>query len=78
MYYKCIVRTDKLVSWIMKKYHRLAASQLIEDGIQRQRKSEKNSNNSIIAAERTYTTLITKKVLGNVDRFNEVDWGETC
>jgi hypothetical protein len=65
-------RTDALRTWIQKKYNRLAASQLVEDGVNRQRRSEKAGKNSIMAAARTYTSLITKKILGGVHRFSEV------
>lgn len=56
-------RTERLVKWVEKKMLRIGASQIVEDGVQRERKAEKRSTNTIMVSQRVYATLVDRKVL---------------
>ena len=63
--------SDRLAGWTKRRLHRVGGSQLVEDGICRQRRSEKHSANSIMSADRSFATLIQKRVLGSVHHYKE-------
>lgn len=53
------------MDFVRKKMRRIGASQLVEDGVQRERKAEKRSTNTIMVSQRVFATLVDRKVLGN-------------
>lgn len=59
------------MDFVRKKMRRIGASQLVEDGVQRERKAEKRSTNTIMVSQRVFATLIDRKVLGNTHRYRE-------
>lgn len=64
--------TQRLKDWSKRKLHRCGGSQLVEDGINRQRRSEKDASSSIMSADRSFAVLVEKKVLGSVHHYKEV------
>ena len=60
-----------MVEWAAGRLQRLRASQLVEDGIQRQRRSETKSPNFVMAPDRLYATLVQKQVLSKVHDYDE-------
>jgi hypothetical protein len=65
-------RTPKFAEWVAKKYNRIAVSQLVEDGVNRERRSEVKGSNTIVAAERSFHVLIKKEALSKVHKYKEV------
>ena len=64
-------RNDVVIAHVESRALRVGGSQLVEDGVNRQRRSEQTSGNQIMASERAYSALITTRVLGNVHRYEE-------
>jgi hypothetical protein len=69
-----VPRTPQLLEWAAKKFKRVAASQVVEDGVMRGRNNESVSNNTIMSSERLWHTLVHRRILGNVHRYREVEW----
>jgi hypothetical protein len=66
------LRTVRLRDWVASKYSRIAVSQIVEDGVMRERRSEQNGCNTVMAAERTFYVLIQKQILSKVHKYKEV------
>lgn len=65
------VLTLALVAWLGRKHRRLVGTQLIEDGFNRERRAEQSSTSGAIGCDRIWHTLVKRKVLGEVHRFDE-------
>ena len=63
-------------SFCRQRSLRIIGSQLIEDGINRIRKSEGDGVSAAMANERVWASLVVKDVLGNVHRYSEARCSE--
>ena len=64
-------RSPQLVAWLQKVHSRIGGSQLVEDGVNRGRRSEQLASSTAMSPDRAYATLLTKNVLGGVHKYNE-------
>ena len=64
-------RSPQLVQHIDKIACRVGGSQLVEDGIRRQRRDEERAQSNVMSPDRAYATLINKNMLGGVHRYHE-------
>ena len=64
-------RSPALVAWLRKVHSRIGGSQLVEDGVNRGRRSEQLASSTAMSPSRAYATLLTKQVLGKVHKYNE-------
>ena len=65
--------SPELEQLLRRRGKRLQATQLIEDGFKRQRKSEKEQSNRVGAARRAFSVLVEKHLLSIEHQFDELE-----
>ena len=67
-------RSPQLLQHLDKGARRIGGSQLVEDGVCRQRRDEEKAQSSVMSPDRAYATLVNKQILGGVHRYNEASY----
>lgn len=65
--------TEKLRQFAMQRETGLRASQVVEDGFQRERRMEARGSNDQVSEERVWSELLRKKVLETVHHYQPID-----
>lgn len=65
---------EQVRTWLAEKHARVLASQLVEDGFCRQRFAEKAGRSTTLSLDHMWSTLVDRRILGDVHGFREVDW----
>ena len=64
-------RSPRLLQHLNDMACRIGGSQLVEDGVCRQRRDEERAKSNVMSPDRAYSTLVTKDILGGVHRYKE-------
>lgn len=65
--------SEEALAFLERRGRRLLGTQLIEDGFKRQRRAEQNQINRLGRAARTFGILTSRRILGKVHQFDEIE-----
>ena len=68
------VVTDRLRDFLTQRHSRVVSTQAVEDGFDMERRAADHRQNSTMAPDRMWSTLIDKTVRTTRHEFDEVDW----